>query len=141
MFDVKPIMTRKLRRRPNDPMPLPAEKRRKTSPDILDLKLCDLLNSVCVCVLRVLTKLLCVWCVCCVCYVCVCVSGLCGCYIFLFAFSSWLCRVQLTKNWKRQYSFYFLHCTRIVHFNLITVYKVSVCNILIKQAKDFFFFQ
>ncbi|XP_076473029.1 sin3 histone deacetylase corepressor complex component SDS3-like isoform X2 [Babylonia areolata] len=32
MFDVKPIMTRKLRRRPNDPLPLPAEKRRKTSP-------------------------------------------------------------------------------------------------------------
>ncbi|KAL8605132.1 hypothetical protein ACOMHN_018933 [Nucella lapillus] len=35
MFEVKPIMTRKLRRRPNDPLPLPAEKRRKTSPDIL----------------------------------------------------------------------------------------------------------
>lgn len=49
MFDVKPIMTRKLRRRPNDPMPLPAEKRRKTSPDILDQRLYDLLNSVCVC--------------------------------------------------------------------------------------------
>lgn len=52
MFDVKPIMTRKLRRRPNDPMPLPAEKRRKTSPDILDQRLYDLLNSmrVCACV-------------------------------------------------------------------------------------------
>ena len=42
-------MTRKLRRRPNDPMPLPAEKRRKTSPDILDQRLYDLLNSVRVC--------------------------------------------------------------------------------------------
>lgn len=30
-MDVKPVTTRKLRRRPNDPMPLP-EKRRKTSP-------------------------------------------------------------------------------------------------------------
>ncbi|KAK7087155.1 sin3 histone deacetylase corepressor complex component SDS3-like isoform X2 [Littorina saxatilis] len=32
MFDMKPIMTRKLRRRPNDPIPLQTEKRRKTSP-------------------------------------------------------------------------------------------------------------
>lgn len=33
-MEMKPIMTRKLRRRPNDPMPMP-EKRRKPSPDIL----------------------------------------------------------------------------------------------------------
>lgn len=33
-MEVKPVMTRKLRRRPNDPLPLP-EKRRKPSPDIL----------------------------------------------------------------------------------------------------------
>uniref|UniRef100_T1JHF4 Sin3 histone deacetylase corepressor complex component SDS3 n=1 Tax=Strigamia maritima TaxID=126957 RepID=T1JHF4_STRMM len=33
-MEVKPVTTRKLRRRPNDPIPLP-EKRRKTSPDIL----------------------------------------------------------------------------------------------------------
>ncbi|GFN97000.1 sin3 histone deacetylase corepressor complex component sds3 [Plakobranchus ocellatus] len=32
--EVKPTMTRKLRRRPNDPIPIP-EKRRKPSPDIL----------------------------------------------------------------------------------------------------------
>ena len=32
--EVKPISTRKLRRRPNDPVPIP-EKRRKPSPDIL----------------------------------------------------------------------------------------------------------
>lgn len=30
----KPVTTRKLRRRPNDPIPVP-EKRRRTSPDIL----------------------------------------------------------------------------------------------------------
>ena len=33
-MEIKPITTRKLRRRPNDPVPLP-EKRRKPSPDIL----------------------------------------------------------------------------------------------------------
>ena len=33
-MEVKPATTRKLRRRPNDPMPIP-EKRRKTSPSIL----------------------------------------------------------------------------------------------------------
>ncbi|GFS10988.1 sin3 histone deacetylase corepressor complex component SDS3 [Elysia marginata] len=33
-MEVKPTMTRKLRRRPNDPIPIP-EKRRKPSPDIL----------------------------------------------------------------------------------------------------------
>lgn len=33
-MEVKPTVTRKLRRRPNDPMPIP-EKRRKPSPDIL----------------------------------------------------------------------------------------------------------
>lgn len=33
-MEVKPVTTRKLRRRPNDPLPLP-EKRRKTIPNIL----------------------------------------------------------------------------------------------------------
>lgn len=33
-MEMKPVTTRKLRRRPNDPMPLP-EKRRKQNPDIL----------------------------------------------------------------------------------------------------------
>ena len=33
-LDIKPASTRKLRRRPNDPAPVP-EKRRKTTPDIL----------------------------------------------------------------------------------------------------------
>ncbi|KFV91183.1 Sin3 histone deacetylase corepressor complex component SDS3, partial [Fulmarus glacialis] len=33
-MEVKPIMTRKLRRRPNDPVPIP-DKRRKPAPDIL----------------------------------------------------------------------------------------------------------
>ena len=37
--EVKPISTRKLRRRPNDPVPIP-EKRRKPSPDILYILLC-----------------------------------------------------------------------------------------------------
>lgn len=37
-MDVKPIMTRKLRRRPNDPMPMP-EKRRKPSPAQLNFNL------------------------------------------------------------------------------------------------------
>lgn len=32
-MEVKPIMTRKLRRRPNDPVPIP-DKRRKPAPDI-----------------------------------------------------------------------------------------------------------
>ncbi|CAH2295987.1 sin3 histone deacetylase corepressor complex component SDS3 [Pelobates cultripes] len=36
-MEVKPIMTRKLRRRPNDPVPIP-DKRRKPAPDILYLK-------------------------------------------------------------------------------------------------------
>ncbi|KAM9371723.1 sin3 histone deacetylase corepressor complex component SDS3 [Phaethornis superciliosus] len=35
-MEVKPIMTRKLRRRPNDPVPIP-DKRRKPAPDILSL--------------------------------------------------------------------------------------------------------
>ena len=35
-IEIKPVTTRKLRRRPNDPIPLP-EKRRKPSPDILDI--------------------------------------------------------------------------------------------------------
>ncbi|KAK0141977.1 Sin3 histone deacetylase corepressor complex component SDS3 [Merluccius polli] len=34
-MEVKPIMTRKLRRRPNDPVPIP-DKRRKPAPDILN---------------------------------------------------------------------------------------------------------
>lgn len=33
-MEVKPVTTRKLRRRPNDPLPMP-EKRRKTLPNIL----------------------------------------------------------------------------------------------------------
>lgn len=33
-MEVKPIMTRKLRRRPNDPVPIP-DKRRKPAPDTL----------------------------------------------------------------------------------------------------------
>merc|ERR1712150_265342 len=39
-MEVKPTMTRKLRRRPNDPMPLP-EKRRKPSPAQINLLLDD----------------------------------------------------------------------------------------------------
>ncbi|KAK3083902.1 hypothetical protein FSP39_004951 [Pinctada imbricata] len=35
-MEMKPVSTRKLRRRPNDPIPLP-EKRRKPSPDILSI--------------------------------------------------------------------------------------------------------
>lgn len=35
-MEVKPIMTRKLRRRPNDPVPIP-DKRRKPAPDILHI--------------------------------------------------------------------------------------------------------
>ncbi|PWA17090.1 hypothetical protein CCH79_00013293 [Gambusia affinis] len=35
-MEVKPIMTRKLRRRPNDPVPIP-DKRRKPAPDILPM--------------------------------------------------------------------------------------------------------
>ncbi|MEQ2302077.1 Sin3 histone deacetylase corepressor complex component SDS3 [Ameca splendens] len=35
-MEVKPIMTRKLRRRPNDPVPIP-DKRRKPAPDILQI--------------------------------------------------------------------------------------------------------
>ncbi|NXD57827.1 SDS3 deacetylase, partial [Corvus moneduloides] len=38
-MEVKPIMTRKLRRRPNDPVPIP-DKRRKPAPDILSWSLC-----------------------------------------------------------------------------------------------------
>lgn len=38
-MEVKPIMTRKLRRRPNDPVPIP-DKRRKPAPDI---RLCQAL--------------------------------------------------------------------------------------------------
>ncbi|CAG5116092.1 unnamed protein product, partial [Candidula unifasciata] len=41
-MEVKPTMTRKLRRRPNDPVPIP-EKRRKPSPDIL----CSKLQALC----------------------------------------------------------------------------------------------
>ncbi|CAL8249007.1 unnamed protein product [Merluccius merluccius] len=37
-MEVKPIMTRKLRRRPNDPVPIP-DKRRKPAPDILNQSL------------------------------------------------------------------------------------------------------
>ncbi|MBN3315683.1 SDS3 deacetylase, partial [Atractosteus spatula] len=37
-MEVKPIMTRKLRRRPNDPVPIP-DKRRKPAPDILTFSL------------------------------------------------------------------------------------------------------
>ncbi|KAK2838004.1 hypothetical protein Q5P01_015216 [Channa striata] len=37
-MEVKPIMTRKLRRRPNDPVPIP-DKRRKPAPDILHINL------------------------------------------------------------------------------------------------------
>ncbi|NXE72066.1 SDS3 deacetylase, partial [Cochlearius cochlearius] len=40
-MEVKPIMTRKLRRRPNDPVPIP-DKRRKPAPDIL-LRICSFL--------------------------------------------------------------------------------------------------
>ncbi|CAH1801828.1 unnamed protein product [Owenia fusiformis] len=39
-MEVKPVMTRKLRRRPNDPMPMP-EKRRKQSPTQLNYELDD----------------------------------------------------------------------------------------------------
>ncbi|NWQ81421.1 SDS3 deacetylase, partial [Columbina picui] len=42
-MEVKPIMTRKLRRRPNDPVPIP-DKRRKPAPDILSESLQDGLN-------------------------------------------------------------------------------------------------
>ena len=42
-MELKPIVTRKLRRRQNDPMPIP-EKRRKPSPDILCLNI-QKLNS------------------------------------------------------------------------------------------------
>ncbi|NXU97912.1 SDS3 deacetylase, partial [Cettia cetti] len=38
-MEVKPIMTRKLRRRPNDPVPIP-DKRRKPAPDILSWSYC-----------------------------------------------------------------------------------------------------
>ncbi|NXY09794.1 SDS3 deacetylase, partial [Pteruthius melanotis] len=38
-MEVKPIMTRKLRRRPNDPVPIP-DKRRKPAPDILSWSHC-----------------------------------------------------------------------------------------------------
>ncbi|NWZ69146.1 SDS3 deacetylase, partial [Acrocephalus arundinaceus] len=38
-MEVKPIMTRKLRRRPNDPVPIP-DKRRKPAPDILSWSPC-----------------------------------------------------------------------------------------------------
>ncbi|NXY25603.1 SDS3 deacetylase, partial [Atrichornis clamosus] len=38
-MEVKPIMTRKLRRRPNDPVPIP-DKRRKPAPDILSWSQC-----------------------------------------------------------------------------------------------------
>ncbi|NXS84347.1 SDS3 deacetylase, partial [Erpornis zantholeuca] len=40
-MEVKPIMTRKLRRRPNDPVPIP-DKRRKPAPDILSWSHCRL---------------------------------------------------------------------------------------------------
>ncbi|KAF7667770.1 hypothetical protein LDENG_00048570 [Lucifuga dentata] len=43
-MEVKPIMTRKLRRRPNDPVPIP-DKRRKPAPDILLKKLNYLLTD------------------------------------------------------------------------------------------------
>ncbi|NXX50181.1 SDS3 deacetylase, partial [Tricholaema leucomelas] len=42
-MEVKPIMTRKLRRRPNDPVPIP-DKRRKPAPDILSERHCRALN-------------------------------------------------------------------------------------------------
>lgn len=35
-MEMKPLMTRKLRRRPNDPVPIP-DKRRKPPPDILNI--------------------------------------------------------------------------------------------------------
>ncbi|NXY45426.1 SDS3 deacetylase, partial [Ceuthmochares aereus] len=41
-MEVKPIMTRKLRRRPNDPVPIP-DKRRKPAPDILLRSRCKML--------------------------------------------------------------------------------------------------
>ncbi|KAM9394317.1 LOW QUALITY PROTEIN: sin3 histone deacetylase corepressor complex component SDS3 [Pholidichthys leucotaenia] len=41
-MEVKPIMTRKLRRRPNDPVPIP-DKRRKPAPDILHMNFWSLL--------------------------------------------------------------------------------------------------
>ncbi|NXW04159.1 SDS3 deacetylase, partial [Fregetta grallaria] len=41
-MEVKPIMTRKLRRRPNDPVPIP-DKRRKPAPDILS-QICSFLS-------------------------------------------------------------------------------------------------
>ncbi|TKS78574.1 Sin3 histone deacetylase corepressor complex component SDS3 [Collichthys lucidus] len=43
-MEVKPIMTRKLRRRPNDPVPIP-DKRRKPAPDILHRDLNYLLTD------------------------------------------------------------------------------------------------
>ncbi|KAM3867413.1 sin3 histone deacetylase corepressor complex component SDS3 [Diretmus argenteus] len=43
-MEVKPIMTRKLRRRPNDPVPIP-DKRRKPAPDILYITLNYLLTD------------------------------------------------------------------------------------------------
>ncbi|NXP98157.1 SDS3 deacetylase, partial [Vidua macroura] len=43
-MEVKPIMTRKLRRRPNDPVPIP-DKRRKPAPDILSWSHCWLCSS------------------------------------------------------------------------------------------------
>ncbi|NWH40766.1 SDS3 deacetylase, partial [Chloropsis hardwickii] len=66
-MEVKPIMTRKLRRRPNDPVPIP-DKRRKPAPDILPWRHCWLnylltdeqimedlrtLNKMCWCLTRV----------------------------------------------------------------------------------------
>ncbi|NXC96895.1 SDS3 deacetylase, partial [Certhia familiaris] len=51
-MEVKPIMTRKLRRRPNDPVPIP-DKRRKPAPDILswitagEMGMCWALTRVC----------------------------------------------------------------------------------------------
>ena len=36
-LDIKPASTRKLRRRPNDPLPMPDPKRRKATPDVLSV--------------------------------------------------------------------------------------------------------
>ncbi|XP_018596062.1 sin3 histone deacetylase corepressor complex component SDS3 isoform X3 [Scleropages formosus] len=44
-MEVKPIMTRKLRRRPNDPVPIP-DKRRKPAPDILTRMLMKMMQSI-----------------------------------------------------------------------------------------------
>ncbi|NWZ15667.1 SDS3 deacetylase, partial [Agelaius phoeniceus] len=56
-MEVKPIMTRKLRRRPNDPVPIP-DKRRKPAPDILSWSHCWLCSPCATHTLAVLMSLL-----------------------------------------------------------------------------------